>query len=284
MMDHPGKQAEQSGNASPVDIQPKLVLPAPPTTDMPTYSEKLAVPTYSAKYPTQVRPEHLIRRKTTATPKGPLAKLGYFWHKDPAYKAFIIAIAFVLLAAIFFVSLASIALLGNSSPSGNNSLSQNPSNEVSPTGTVDLRPIFPTPGGAGGSTASSQPPQQQTPVIQPTSNPSPQPSPSPSGPLTVQITNLPPRVSNNSRVNVSVSTSEGGVNVRLVVRYNVAPYYYQSNTRMTGPQGNANLSWSVNVFGFGKNATATVIAVATDQNGHVASSPPGTVQIVLRGS
>ena len=281
MMDHPGKQAEQFGNTSPVDAQPKLVLPAPPTTETPRYSEKLAVPTYSAKYPVQVRPEHLIRRKTTPTPKGPLAKLGYFWRKDPAYKAFIIAIAFVLLAAIFFTSLASIALLGNSSTSSNNSLSQNPSNGVSPTGTVDLRPAFPTPGGATGSTASSQPPQQQTPVIQPTTNPSPQPAPG--GPLTIQITNIPTRVANNSHVNVSVSTSQGGVSVRLVVRYNMAPYFYQSNTRMTGPQGNANLNWQVNVFGFGRNATATVIAVATDQNGHTVSSDPMTVQIVLRG-
>jgi hypothetical protein len=230
-----------------------------------------------------VRPEHLIRRKTTPTPKGPLAKLGYFWRKDPAYKAFIIAIAFVLLAAIFFTSLASLALLGNSRSSGNNSLSQHSSNGASPTGTVDLRPAFPTPGGANGSTASSQPPPQKTPVIQPTADPSPQPDPGPGGPLTIQITNIPTRVFNNSRVNVNVSTSEGGVNVKLMVRYNTSPYFYQSNTRMTGPQGNTNLSWLVNVFGGGKNATATVVAVATDQNGHTVSSDPTTVQIVLKG-
>jgi hypothetical protein len=90
-------------------------------------------------------------------------------------------------------------------------------------------------------------------------------------------------VPNNSRVNVNVSTSEGGVNVRLIVRYNIAPYYYESNTRMTGPSGNTNLNWQVNVFGFGRNATATVIAVATDQNGHTVSSDPMTVQIVLKG-
>jgi len=39
----------------------------------------------------------------------------------------------------------------------------------------------------------------------------------------------------------------------------------------------------VNVFGFGKNATATVIAVAMDQDGHVASSAPMTVQVTVRG-
>ena len=281
MIDHPGKQGEESGDASPVDTQPKLVLPAPPTTEMPTFSEKHAAPTYGGKYPAQVRPEHLIRRKTNPAPKGLLAKLGFFWRKDPAYKAFIIAIAFVMLAAIFSIALASVALLGNPGSSGNNSLSQNPSNGASPTGTVDLRPAFPTPGGANGSTASSQPPPQNTPTLHQTPNPSPDPGPG--GPLTVQITNIPPRVSNNSRVNVSVSTSEGGVNVRLVVRYNMAPYYYESSTRTTGPQGNTNLDWVVNVFGFGKNATATVVAVAMDQNGHVATSAPMTVQVVLRG-
>src|SRR5258706_14110249 len=118
---------------------------------MPMFSGTHAIPTYSGKYPVQVRPEDLIRHKTDPTPKGPLAKLGYFWRQDPAYKAFIIAIAFVMIAAIFFISLASAAILGNSG-SSNNSLSQNSSSGASPTGTVDLRPAFPTPGGANGST------------------------------------------------------------------------------------------------------------------------------------
>jgi hypothetical protein len=283
MKDHPGKQAEQSGDAAPVGTQPKLVLPAPPTAEMPMYSGKHAIPPYSGKYPGQVRPEHLIRRPTNPTPKGPLAKLGYFWRKDPAYKAFIIAIAFVMVAAIFSISLASTALLGHTGTSRNNSLSQNSSNGASPTGTVDLKPAFPTPGGATGSTASSQPPRQSTPVLQQSPSPSPQPSQGPGGPLTVQITNIPPRVPDNSTVNVTVSTSVGGVNVRLVVRYNVAPYYYESTAQATDSQGNANLNWDVNVLGFGRNATATVVAVAMDQNGHVATSDPMTVQVALRG-
>jgi hypothetical protein len=280
MMDQPGKQEEEPRGVPPIGTQPRLVLPAPPTTEMPTHSGKLATPIYSGKYPAQIRPEHLIRPKGPPAPKGPLAKLGYFWRQDPAYKAFIIAIAFVMIAAIFFISLASAAILGNSG-SSNNSLSQNSSSGASPTGTVDLRPAFPTPGGANGSTASSQPPPQNTPTLHQTPNPTPDPSPS--GQLTVQITNIPSPVPNNSRVNVSVSTSEGRVNVRLVVKYNLAPYYYESSTRMTGPQGNVNLNWAVNVFGFGKNATATVTAVAMDQNGHVASSAPMTVQVILRG-
>ena len=282
-MNHPGKQAEQFDDASPVDTQPKLVLPAPPTAEMPTYNGQHAIPTYTGKYPSQVRPEHLIRRQINPTPKGPLAKLGYFWRKDPAYKAFIIAIAFVMLATIFFISLASFAFLGHSGTSGNNSLSQNSSNGASPTGTVDLKPTFPAPGGANGSTASSQPPPHSTPVLQPSPSPTLQPSQGPGGPLTVQITNIPSRVSDNSRVNVSVSTSQGGVNVRLVVRYNMAPYFYQSSARPTDPQGNVNLNWVVSVFGFGRNATATVVAVAMDQGGHIVSSDPMTVQIVLKG-
>jgi hypothetical protein len=280
MMDQPGKQEEELRGVPPIGTQSRLVLPAPPTTEMPMHSGKLAAPTYSGKYPTQVRPEHLIRPKGPPAPKGLLAKLGYFWRKDPAYKAFIIAIAFVMIAAIFFISLASIAFLGNSGSSGNNSLSQNPSSGASPTGTVELRPAFPAPGGTNGSTASSQPSPRNTPTLHQTPNPTPDPSPS--GQLTVQITNIPSRVPNNSKVNVSVSTSEGGVSVRLVVRYNVFPFSYQSGTRITGPQGNANLNWVVNVQGFGRNATATVIAIATDQNGHVAFSAPMTVQVMLR--
>ena len=283
MMDHPGKQVEQPGDASPVGIQPKLVLPAPPTAEIPINSWEQTISPYSGKYPPQVRPEHLIRRQISPTPKGPLAKLGYFWRKDPAYKAFIIAIAFVILAAIFFISLASFAFLGHSGTSGNNSLSQNSSNGASPTGTVDLKPAFPTPGGATGSTASSQPPRHSTPVLRQTPSPSPKPSQGPGGPLTVQITNIPPRVPNNSSVNVSVFTSVGGVQVRLVVRYNMAPYFYESSVQVTDPQGNANLNWFVSVFGFGRNATATVVAVATDQNGHVATSNPMTVQVATRG-
>ena len=283
MMDHPGKQVEQSDEASPVGTQPKLVLPAPPTAEIPINSWNHTIPPSSGKYPLQVRPEHLIRRQTNPTPKGPLAKLGYFWRKDPAYKAFIIAIAFAMLAAIFFISLASFAFLGHSGTSGNNSLSQNSSNGASPTGTVDLKPAFPTPGGATGSTASSQPPPHSTPALHLTPSPSPQPSQGPGGPLTVQITNIPTRVPDNTRVNVSVSTSVGGVNVRLVVRYSMAPYYYESRAQATDPQGNANLDWFVSVFGFGKNATATVVAVAMDQNGHVATSNPMTVPVVIRG-
>lgn len=281
---NPGNPGEDPGKTTPIGAQPQLVLPAPPDTERPMFTDKQAVPTYSGKYPARVRPEQLIRPTSPPPPKGgPVARFGYFWRKDPAYKAFIIAIAFVMIAAIFFVSLASIALFGNSGSAGNNSLSQNPSGGVSPISTVDLQPAFPTPGGANGSTASSQPPPQKTPVLQQTPNPTPDPSPAPGGPLTVQITNIPARVINNSRVNVSVSTSEGGVSVRLVVRYDVFPFGYQSSPRVTGPQGNANLLWLVAVFGAGRNATATVFAVATDQNGHTARSTLMTVQIILRG-
>ncbi|HJT58562.1 MAG TPA: hypothetical protein VJ761_18790 [Ktedonobacteraceae bacterium] len=281
---NPGNQTEDPGKTTPVDIQPQLVLPAPPDTEQPVLSGKHPVPTYSGKYPARIRPEQLIRPTSAPPPKGgPVVKLGYFWRKDPAYKAFIIAIAFVMIAAIFFVSLAAIALQGNSGSPGNNSLSQNPSGGPSPTSTVDLQPAFPTPGGANGSTASSQPPPQKTPVLQQTPSPAPDPNPGPGGPLTVQITNLPSRVFNNSRLNVSVSTGEGGVSVRLVVRYSTFPFAYQSSTRVTGPQGNVNLSWLVNVFGGGRNVTATVVAVATDQNGHTARSTPMTVQIIRGG-
>ncbi len=284
-MQHPGNQPEYpNGNAS-MGAQPQLVLPAvpaPPDTELPMPGDKYADLTYSAKYPARVRPEQLIRPAPKPAPKGgPLAKLGYFWRKDPAYKAFIIAIAFVMIAAIFFVSLASSALLGNSGSPGNNSLTQNPAGGASATGTVDLRPAFPTPGGASGSTASSQPPPQKTPTLHQTPNPTP--SPSPGGSLTVTITNIPNRVNNFSLVNVGVSTNQGGVNVRLHVTYYPPSSPYTSMTIKTDDNGNATLPWFVQIFLRGKNSIATVTAVAIDQNGQVVRSVPVTVAVVSRG-
>lgn len=277
MMDQPGTQQ-------------KLVLPAPPQLDAEPHmrrgdglSSPAALPVSSGKHPAPVRPAHLIRTRTAPTPKGPLAKLGYFWRKDPAYKVFIVAIAVVVLASMLFVSLASAALLGNTGLfAGNNTPSQNSSAGIAPASTVDLQPTFPTPGGNTGSKSSSQPPAQSTPVLQNTPIPTPQPSPTPGGSLTVQITSIPLRVPNNSRVSVGVTTNQEDVNVRLQVAYNMSPFYYTSGQRRTDANGNATLVWTINVYQFGRNATATVIAIATDQNGQMVRSAPITVQVITR--
>src|SRR5205085_2116204 len=85
----------------------------------------------------------------------------------------------------------------------NGTNSQETPTGASATGTVDLHPAFPTPGGNNGSTTTSQPPAHSTPTLQPTAdnNPTPTVEPSPTTPsggeLTVQITDIPNSVSNN---------------------------------------------------------------------------------------
>jgi hypothetical protein len=244
----------------------KLVLPTPPVDEQRMYH---------GGQKAQLRPEQLIRNRTQPAPQGAGAKLAYYWRKDPAYKVLMIAMAMVLIAGLIFVSLASAAFLGNPNIFASSS-SQNIPRGANPTGTVDLHPGFPTPGGGNGSNQSSQPPMQSTPALQPTTD---QQSPTAGGTLTVQITNYPQTVTNGSRANVDVNTSEPGVSVILMIRYS------QGGRTTAGPQttdsnGNATIPWFVFVFGQ-RNIQATIYAVATDQNGQRAKSQ--TVQVQIRG-
>jgi len=249
--------------------QEKLVLPPPDGNESST-------PGSSLHY-TQVRPEHLIR-PAAMPPKDPLARLIYFWRKDPAYKVLIIAVGLVLIAGLLFFSLVSRAMnpnffkLNSTSP-------QTPPTGVTPSGTVDLRPAFPSPGGGQGSSTSSQPPAQSTPALQPTvDNTQSSPTPGQGGTLTVQITGIPNRVQNGSVVDVGVSTNEANVTVELYVVYSAPPYRDFAGPHMTGDAGNATIPWSVSVYKIG-GARATVVAIARDQNGQQAQSQPVSVQI-----
>ncbi len=248
----------------------KLVLPAPPADEQRMY--------YGGQK-AQLRPEQLIRNQKQPAPRGAGARIAYYWRKDPAYKVLMIAMAMVLLAGVIFVALASAAFLGNPNFFASSS-SQSIPKGANPTGTVDLRPTFSAPGGGSGSSQSSQPPMQQTPALQPTTGQQ-SPTPGGGGTLTVQITNIPSPVANGSKVNVDVNTSEPGVTVLLVIRYN------QGGRTTAGPQttdsnGNATIPWFVFATGFGqKNIQATIYAVATDQNGQRAKSQ--TVQVLIRG-
>ena len=248
--------------------QEKLVLPPPDGNESSTPGSSL--------HHTQVRPEDLIR-PAAMPPKDPLARLIYFWRKDPAYKVLIIAVALVLIAGLLSFSLVSRAMnpnffkLNSTSP-------QAPPTGVTPSGTVDLRPAFPSPGGGQGSSTSSQPPAQSTPALQPTvDNTQSSPTPGQGGTLTVQITGIPNRVQNGSVVDVGVSTNEANVTVELYVVYNAPPYRDFAGPRMTDG-GNATIPWSVSVYKIG-GARATVVAIARDQNGQQAQSQPVSVQI-----
>ena len=252
--------------------QEKLVLPPPNGNESST-------PGSSLHY-TQVRPEHLIR-PAAMPPKDPLARIIYFWHKDPAYKVLIIAVGLVLIAGLLFFSLVSRAMnpnffkLNSTSP-------QTPPTAVTPSGTVDLRPAFPSPAGGQGSSTSSQPPAQSTPALQPTVDNTPtlqsSPTPGQGGTLTVQITGIPNRVQNGSVVDVGVSTNEANVTVELYVVYNAPPYRGIAGPRMTDDGGNTSIPWSVSVYKTG-GARAIVVAIARDQNGQQAQSQPVSVQI-----
>jgi hypothetical protein len=251
---------------------------------------KVILPAYSDHMPgrapnnTHILPEQLVRPATTPPPKDPLARLGYFWRKDPAYKVLILAVGVVLIAGLLFVSLVSSAMSSNPNFFAlNSTFSQVPPTAIAPTGTVDARPTFPAPAGGQGSSSSSQPPAQGTPALQPTVNVTPTDQPTQGGPLTLQIVNIPRHVTNNSVVQVGVNASEANVSVTLSIFYNVPPNRGFAGPSLTDGSGNATIPWSVAIFRFGGGARALVVATARDQNGQQAQSQPVTVAISTFG-
>jgi hypothetical protein len=254
----------------------KLVLPVPPAEEQQMY--------YGGQM-AQLRPEQLIRHQTHTAPKGVGARLAFYWHKDPAYKVFMIAMTMVLLAGIIFVSLASAAFLGNSSfLASTSSTPQAIPKGSNPTGTVNLRPTFPAPGGGSGTNQSSQPPMHSTPALQPTGTVQPSSTPGGGGTLNVQFTSLPHQVKNGGYVSVGVNTGEPGVSVELVIRYSTLGGRSTAGPQTSDSNGNASILWFVYTFGFGqKNVQAFVYALATDQNGQKARSETVTVQVRTRG-
>ena len=256
--DHPDlqKQSPSSG---------KLVLPA--------YSEEPYPPSAHA-YKPHIRSEHPTRHLASPVPRNPLAKHGYLWQSDPAYKVLLIAIVMVLIAGGVFVTLAS-NMLGQMystfTPTQNSSLG------ATPQSVVDMRPIFPTPHGGQGSTESSQPLQNLTPSTMPTTTTQP-----PQGePLALQITNAPQAVINDTDAFIGVNTNTQGVDVRLVVTYDTLPSLYISDVQTTDANGNATLLWHIHTTMHGGNMTvAHIIATAQDQNGQQTTSQIVTIQIL----
>ena len=260
-----------------------------PDTDLPTPSSgKLVLPDISdeeqrvasGQYRAQIHPGLLIRQKTQPAPQKVLPKLAWYWRKDPAYKVFMIAIAMVVVASIVFVSLVSATLFGRSSSGA--SLSQNPPANVTPGGTVDLHPTFPKPTGGNGTGQSSQPPTQNTPSLGPTAQPTS--TVQSGGQLTLQISNYPSTVANNSTVPITVSTNQPGITVYLQIRYSGTSLRPYAGPGTTDANGNVTIPWSVSVFSFGrKNIQATLTAIGTDQNGHRVASDPVVIQVLVNG-
>jgi len=280
MIDHPDMH-------EPAAPQGKLILPAVPPEQLqspPVYSDpRLQVPGVYSNPRMQVPPEMLIRRNSPPPPRSPLAKLVYFWRKDPAYKVLLVAVAMVMIAGLLLTTFVTSALLhGFGGLASGGPFVQNPAATTQPVGTVDNKPVFPTPGGGSGSTATSQPPMQSTPILQPTTPPT-QPTPPP-GSLTVQITSIPSHVRNNSSVDVGVSTNQANISVSLVIFYSSYPYRGMAGPVTTDNNGNANIHWYVFVNAFSNRiVTASIYAVARDQNGQTVRSQPVTVQISVQG-
>jgi hypothetical protein len=261
MLNHPDTER-------PIPSSGKLVLP-----DL--FDEEQRVS--SDQHRAQFNPNLLIRQKTPPAPKKVLPKLAWYWRKDPAYKVFMIALAMVVLASVVLVSLVSASMFGRSSSGVG--YSQTPPAKVVPNGPVDLHPAFPTPGGGNGTGQSSQPPAHSTPSLGPTTTG--QPTMQPGGQLTLQIVNYPATVTNNSRDDITVTSSQPGVSVYLQIRYNVQPMRASAGPRTTDANGNATIPWSVFILSFGrKNAQATLTAIATDQNGQRVSSSSVVIQVV----
>jgi hypothetical protein len=250
----------------------KLVLP-----DLSDEEQRV----WSGQHKAQFDPTLLIRQKTPPAPKKVLPKLAWYWRKDPAYKVFMIAVAMVVLASIVLVSLVSASMFGRSSASAG--YSQTPPAKAAPGGPVDLHPAFPTPGGGNGTGESSQPPAQNTPVLG-NGTGTAQPTVQPGGQLTLQITNYPAVVTNNSRVDITVSTNQPGISVYLQIHYNVAPTRAFAGPGTTDANGNVTIPWTVLVFSFSrKTVQATLTAVGTDQNGQHVSSDPVVIQVLAAG-
>lgn len=227
-------------------------------------------------------PRPFYKDKSEIVPRQPLAKLRYYWRKDPAYQVFILATCMVIIAGIIFVSFASAAIIKHPRFFGL-SAGSTASSIPTPAGTVDFQPVFPTPGGGQGSTVSSQPPVVSTPVLAPTDTaPTPvptTPNPGSGGPLNVQITAIPQQVSSGQTVQVVASASIAGAVVRLQVIYNAPPYFYISSAQQVDANGNVVLFWRVEVGGFARgHVTARVVALAT-ANGQRANSQQITVQV-----
>ena len=236
----------------------KLVLPPPLEQGQPSASPY---------------PEPTMYMNQTALPP---ASPGFFtrtlqnWRKEPVYFVLALAIALVLASSIVFVALGANLLLGNnkSAPGNNSHAAHAPA--LTPTSTVDNQPALPTP-------ASTQPVIGSTPNLQPTST-----QPGNQGTLSVQIVSIPDTVHNDTRVHVSIQTSEPGASVHLKVNYDAAPFLYTSSTHTTDGNGNATLTWNVRVLAFGglnNGVHATVVVIATDQNGQQATSQPVSVTI-----
>lgn len=253
----------------------RLILPAPLDTPQQTPTPSLpGTPAYLEQH---------LHHAAPPQPGYPFKRFAYHIRTDPAYPFLIAALAIVLILGGVGASFAGKLFAHFSTPSAaiQPSAPQNPA-PTPASGTIDLRPTFPTPGGGQGSTISSLPPASAPVTVTPQTTTVPDNN---NGPFSLQITGIPQQVSNNSTIPVSITAGEPGVTVQLMVVYSAPPNFYSSGTQITDADGNATLDWHVRVFGGGNFGfvTAEVTVVGQDQNGQQATSSPVTVEITGKG-
>ncbi|SRR5258707_8743291 len=242
----------------------KLVLPEPPDAGQQRQP-------YSSP-----RSGWSINLPTSAAAHGLFTHIKQRVYTEPAFALLALAVALVVISSFVFVALGLSAMNSNSSgPTWNSAMTQHPA-VPTPTGTVDIKPTFPTPVSGKGSSSTSQP--------NPNGSTNPQPTATDNGDqgtLSVNIANIPNVVTNDSRVQVDVQTSEPNVDVHLEVTYDASPFNYTNGGDTTDDNGNATLNWNVRVRSSnnGNNVQAIVIVVATDNNGQQATSQPTTVEV-----
>jgi hypothetical protein len=267
---------------SPTPSQDKLILPAQPAEpELATIAEgqqtspQGAAASYAnyAPLPQNLAgPAPLVHyTPIPPVPRGPMARLGYYWQKGPAYRFLLLSIALVLLASVAFA-----LVLGNyltqgpgNSPSPNQA--QGPGLHGRPTATAHAQV-----------TATPAPQPSPTPMQQPTQEPTDTPDPTQptTGQLSVQIINAPGTVNNGSSVQITVA-SQPGATVRLSVRYQAAPFIGGGATALVGDSGTTQLRWNVRVIS-AQDTSAQLTIIATDQNGQSTQSAPVTVQINVK--
>lgn len=159
---------------------------------------------------------------------------------------------------------------------------------LTPQGTLDLRPAFPTPGGGQGGQQSSLPPAYVPATMAPYA-PTMAASPTvtaeatgtaQSGQFSLQITAIPAQVDNYTTVQVSVSSTQPDVSIKLQVTYTVFPYNYTARGTADG-SGQATINWRVRVVNTARTdqVLAQVVAVSQDQNGQQVTSQTVTVKV-----
>ncbi|MDQ2884822.1 MAG: serine/threonine protein kinase [Chloroflexota bacterium] len=138
------------------------------------------------------------------------------------------------------------------------------------------------PGSQAGSQPGSQPPPQSAPAAGSTPTQPTQPTPQPVQ-LTLQITNCPQNVNNNTNVPVTVTANQPGVSTQLIVTYDLVSDIFKSQLQPTGSDDSVVLTWHVGLVKslLGSLLNAHVTAVATDQNGKQVQSPSVQVQVHL---